>query len=245
VAGPADRSGWRLPGPALERAVAGALAEHLERAAEGHALLAVPDIHWASALREAARALVRCLRAEQASAAAQLSEPDPPKRDDLLRCLVASGQVSPSQLSLLIDAGALAAALGAPAADLAPALLSVVTPFTLRRRGVELRLVAGTPEPEPDPILVTALVRAHAWVARLRHGASLAEIAARAGLSESYIASRAPCLSRALGPGRHPRRHPARAPHPRASGALGRATRLGRAGQDIRDSGLSLIGPEG
>ncbi|EYD74334.1 hypothetical protein Rumeso_04115 [Rubellimicrobium mesophilum DSM 19309] len=135
--------------------------------------------------------LMRGLRDEQASDAAQPSEPGSSTRDDLLRCLAASGQVSPGRLSLLIDAGALAAVLGVPATDLAPALLCVTTPFTLRRRGVELRLVAGTPEPEPDSSLVTALVRAHTWVARLRQGASLAEIAASVGLSESYIASRA------------------------------------------------------
>jgi hypothetical protein len=87
ITGPADRIGWRLPAPALERAVASLLAEHLERAAAGHALLAEPDALGAEALRSAAASLISGLRDEE-------------RRDDLLRRLVASGQLGPGSIPL-------------------------------------------------------------------------------------------------------------------------------------------------
>lgn len=67
-------------------------------------------------------------------------------------------------------------------------------PLRLRRRGVEVRLVAGTADapPVPDPVLARTLVRAHRWLAALRAGTALAVLAAREGRTESYLRTRLP-----------------------------------------------------
>lgn len=76
--------------------------------------------------------------------------------------------------------------------------------FQLRRRGVETRIVSGTPEPSPDPVLQQNLARAHRWAKALRCGQSLTSIAKTEGCSESSLRSRltlaflAPTIQRAI-----------------------------------------------
>ena len=177
ITGPADRTAWRLPAPALEEVVARVVAEHLEHAAEGYALLAEPDAQCAEALRRAAGSLTSELR-------------DQSRRDDLLRHLIASGQIGPGQIRLTLDGGALANALMVPAEALCPSLLTIEAPLQMRRRGVELRLVAGTALPVPDATILRTLARAQAWAAAIRKGGPIAAIGRRENRSETFIRSR-------------------------------------------------------
>lgn len=153
------------------------MAEHLERAAEGHALLVEPDALGADALRRAAGSLATDLREES-------------RRDDLLRRLIASGQIGPGRITLTLSGEALADALTVPATALCPSLLTVEAPLQMRRRGVELRLVAGTALPSPDATILRTLARAHAWADAIRKGEPVAAIARREGRSEIFIRSR-------------------------------------------------------
>lgn len=177
ITGPADRSGWRLPAPALEEVIGRIVAEHLENAAEGHALLAEPDALGAEALRRAADSLGSALREES-------------RRGDLLRRPIASGRIGPGQITLTLDGEALADALAIPAEALCPSLLRIEAPLQMRRRGVELRLVAGTALPAPDATILKTLARAHAWAAAIRKGEPIAAIAGRENRSETFIRSR-------------------------------------------------------
>lgn len=52
--------------------------------------------------------------------------------------------------------------------------------------------MAGTPEPEPDPVLLRTLSDAHRWIAALRSGTPLAGIASKAGHHDAFIRTRAP-----------------------------------------------------
>lgn len=194
------RSGWRLPAPALETAVAEAVAGQLEAAAHACALLAHPTAAGALAITERARFLATVLRsAEEGPASNPPGEasgqiwpqlPHGGRRDPLLRALVQEVRITEGALGITLDADALAAQLGTSQADLSSTLLSLNAPFGLRRRGVELRLVAGSAQPSPDPKLVSALAKAHRWAAEMRRGISLAEIAGRESTSEPYISSR-------------------------------------------------------
>jgi DNA invertase Pin-like site-specific DNA recombinase len=174
----ADRAGWRLPGPALEAAAASLLAEHLTRAADGDALLAEHDAQGARALRSAADEIVASLGEES-------------RRGDLLRRFVASGEIGPGRLTLRLDAKALAATLAVPAEALSPGVLAFEAPLQMRRRGVELKIVAGTPAPAPDRTLLRTLVRAHAWAAAIRTGEPVFAVARREGRSEAFVRTRA------------------------------------------------------
>ena len=86
------------------------------------------------------------------------------------------------------DQSALARLLGLAAEDIDPVLLDLEAPLTCRRRGVEMKIVAGKRQPMPDPILVRALRNAHRWAAMLKSGSAINTIAEREGLSKSYVA---------------------------------------------------------
>ena len=70
--------------------------------------------------------------------------------------------------------------------------------------------MVGDREPNPDRTLLRALSHAHAWVADLRKGRPLGDIAASTGHSESYIRTRAqlaylaPTIQGAILEGRQP-----------------------------------------
>ena len=62
----------------------------------------------------------------------------------------------------------------------------------VKRRGHEMRLVIegeGVSHSNADPILVKTIARAHAWSEELLSGRaiSMAEIASRSGVSDSYV----------------------------------------------------------
>jgi site-specific DNA recombinase len=54
---------------------------------------------------------------------------------------------------LTLDSAALAAALAIDPAAIAQVALSIETPFQLRRRGVEARIVTGLEQPSVDRVL--------------------------------------------------------------------------------------------
>jgi hypothetical protein len=178
ITGTADRSGWRLPALELEQAVITVLAEHLEQAVKGHALLAEPDALSAGALRDAATTLMTGLR-------------DAATCDGHLRRLIAVGQIGPGRLRLTLDGAALATELATSAEALAPALLSIDTPLQIGRRGLELRLLAGQREAAPDATLLRALAKAHLWANAMRKGEPVVAIARRENRSETFIRRRA------------------------------------------------------
>ena len=113
-------------------------------------------------------------------------------------------------MDLTLSADGLAAPLEIEAYAISDAALFLSVPFTLRRRGVEMKIVAGDPEPMPDPVLVKTLANAHRWAEALRTGASIAELARREKVSESFLPPRirlaflSPRLQQAILSGDHP-----------------------------------------
>ena len=106
----------------------------------------------------------------------------------LLASLIVEGRLAPGEVTITLSAEALATHLEIPAADLAPSILQITAPFTCRRRGVETRIVAGRPKPAPDRTLIRALNNAHAWIAKLKAGETIRQVADAASRSESYVA---------------------------------------------------------
>jgi DNA invertase Pin-like site-specific DNA recombinase len=195
VSGGRDPTGWRLPARKLETIVAEAVADHVAQAATEHRLLASPDLRASPDLLPAARDLAERLRRRE---------------PDLLRRILVDGIIAPREIRLTLDSTVLAQALRRPAKDLLPDLTHICAPVHLRRRGVEARLVVGTPVPEPDPVLLRSLADAHRWMAALRAGTPLSEIARLAGHHEVFIRTRgqlaflSPKLQRAIRDGSIP-----------------------------------------
>jgi site-specific DNA recombinase len=173
ISGKRDHEGWRLPAPAFERAVATAIADHLDVRATHHAILR--DARLARAIEASASAGVLANRIRKNGVG------------DITPAIV-SGTLGRGRMGIVLDATGLAEHLGLSPDDLDPALLSIDAPFTCRRRGVEMKILAGERERDADPTLLRALRHAHDWAARLKAGTPLREIARRADYSESYVA---------------------------------------------------------
>jgi hypothetical protein len=62
-------------------------------------------------------------------------------------------------------------------------------PMTVRRRGVEMRLVLDNEKRRPDPVLLSAVARGRRWFGELARGeaATMVEIAKRDGLSAGRV----------------------------------------------------------
>src|SRR6056297_1807660 len=75
-----------------------------------------------------------------------------------------------------------------PADVLAEGLLIFEAPFTCKRRGVEMKIVAGENAPAPDPTLLRGLRNARRWTTAMKAGTPLAQLAETERLSARYIA---------------------------------------------------------
>ena len=176
IAGGADPSGWRLPAPAIEAAVRDLVTAHLRDAAERHALLVVPDARQATTIAHRLHLLLEQIKAEPGRIG------DIVGRIDL--------QAGSAHIRLSTDP--IAAALGVASDDLAADLLVFDRPLSLRRRGVEVRIVTGVRAAAPDPVLTRVLAEARRWAVALRAGTSLTALATRTGYSKSYLRARLP-----------------------------------------------------
>ena len=198
ISGPPDPQGWRLPAAALEAQVAEAVRAQLARAVAGHTLLAVPDL---SKHEQFAAALIDLADPAAASDAA--------RRGRLLD-LVESGTVGRETTTLQLRRSALAALIGVDPAEIADTALSITAPTSIRRRGVEARLVIGERPRDPDPKLLAPLARAHRWLKAIRSGRDIAGLAKADGISEGclrvhlQLALLAPAIQQAILDGTQP-----------------------------------------
>ena len=195
ISGGTDPRGWRLPAAALEQAVAHTIASHLLDLSRDHRICAEADLQQGDAVRDRVRYL-----------SSQIAAGTP----GLLAGLLAEGCIGKNCIVLRLQAKALAEALDLHPNAINPSALSIKAPFALRRRGVEGKIVVGERAQQPDRTLLRALSQAHAWVADLRGGKPLGEIAAATRHSASYIRTRAqlaflaPAIQGAILEGRQP-----------------------------------------
>ena len=109
-----------------------------------------------------------------------------------------------------LDATTLASTLLVDPESLDPQLLLLSFGFSLRRRGIETRLVVGERVPEPDPALLRALADAHKEMAERRAGRARTDIEASSRPSgsrmrrRSYLAFLSPRIQQAILAGQVP-----------------------------------------
>lgn len=106
--------------------------------------------------------------------------------------MIASGSLASGSIHLRLDPAIVSTALGVREDRLADRLLQISCPFTLRRRGVETRIIAGETIPSPDQVLQRTLAKSHVWARELRPGTSLIDIARMTGHSTPYLRMRIP-----------------------------------------------------
>jgi len=172
-----DRAnGWRLPAARFEASIAAAMADHLERLDRRHMLLASPDLDGRQEISRAVAELVERLRNGET---------------DHLKDLVREALLDKSRVTIQLDRANLAMALNLAPDTLSEATVSIEAPLTMRRRGVESRLVVGEAMATPDRTLLRGLAKGHKWATDLQSGTPASQIARREKVSEAYIRSRA------------------------------------------------------
>ena len=176
IEGGVNPSAWRIPAPAFEAMFRAILAAHLRQAAGGYTLQTVPDALGSGTLVAQADSL--CQRIA--------NEPD------LFAALIDSATLGRDSIEVRLKAAVVAHSLAVDAASLSPDLLMFQPKITLRRRGVELRIIAGDCEPAPDDVLIRVVAEARTWAKALKSGTPLATLAKTTGRSEPYIRVRLP-----------------------------------------------------
>jgi site-specific DNA recombinase len=195
-----SKRGWRVPAPELERVVLTAVRSIL--ADQAALVVGIQDSsedtenveqilgiasNWSERLRD------------ESAAPAALAE--------LIK------QVQLTQTGLRVTVNLPVVSVGAGPGD--GISLSHFVPMTMRRRGVELRLILdgrADQQRQVDPALLKALARARSWFEDVVSGrvGSLAEIARREGLRKRYVARLtklafiAPAITEAIAEGRTP-----------------------------------------
>ena len=163
--GEADLSGWRLPAATLEGAVVTLIRNALSDPAAPTHLIVEPTPSEITGVRKAADELIEAI--------------DSPNRLRLIAPLVQNGQIGPGQISIALDRDALAKRLRLTSDRIDPASLALTSAFTLRRRGVEAKLVLDDAAPEIDRTLLTNIARGWSWFNEIKQGISMQEIARR------------------------------------------------------------------
>jgi len=173
ISGGVDPSGWRLPAPGFEKAVAKVISDHLTKLAKRHGVLKTVSIVEVEGISQKVNELATGIDSTAGR---------------LLAKTIVSGQISKERVRIKLNAIALSDALGHPVVNLNLKLLEIDAPFTCRRRGVEVKIIAGDPAPLPDKTLIHALRNAYNWTQMLRIGTPLNAIATTQGFSNSYVA---------------------------------------------------------
>jgi site-specific DNA recombinase len=175
----ADDRGWRLPAERMEQAVTAGIRQILSnRGAIASRLKA-----WGFAATELKQAL------DAIDAKVRSSEQVETTVDT--GTLIERVELKGDGMQITLDLRALLPAerFSAGGANLR---ISRLVPLQIRRRGVETRLLISGEKvaaPRTDPALLRALARGHQWFNELAAGTAVSttQIAAREGLSDSYV----------------------------------------------------------
>jgi site-specific DNA recombinase len=178
--------GWRLPAPQIEKIVAAEAVNMLANPGELAATLEKVGLA-ASRLPAAiasAEALRRRLSSEQG-------------RADALAILIGRVELKRDAIRTTLSLAPLILPADGPERPPTDPTLTRETPLRIKRRGVEMRLIIECQDPAPsqvDPILLKEIARAQRCFKALvtGHARSLAELARREGVTDSYVSTRLP-----------------------------------------------------
>ena len=195
-----DRAGdgspaWRLPARRIEASVQNAIIAHLDRLRASQVWLNDPTVEDMAPVAARAEVLLDAARSGLSHLAGLIDEV----------------RLGPDALTISLNSADLGSRLDVDPERLAESLCSFTVPITLKRRGIETRLViSDKPDHQPDRTLIATLCAAHRWLDLLKSGKTLTEIARIEQRSETYIRSRiaiallAPSLQGAILEGRQP-----------------------------------------
>ena len=166
--GEKDITGWRLPAPELEETIVHVVRQHIS----------VPAFP--------VQLLLNATGEEMHRLASILADLQGDTSDQLLP-LVQRTTITPGQITVSLDATALAQRLEVAPDRFCPDTLTITAPFQYRKRGVETRLILPGRQGARDPILLRNIARAHCWLEQIKAGKDFDTIAADAGTSRRRV----------------------------------------------------------
>jgi len=198
IAGSGQRNsgGWRLPAAVLETAVASLITNAL-----------VTQLSTLCLVRDAPPEVLQKLPSAARVLAAALSGSD---RGPTLSAIVDAGHIEPGRLSVTLDPSAMADKLGVLPVHINHDALTLGGDFTLRRRGVEARLVLGDTSSGVDGTLLKNVAQGWTWFEEIKAGMTMQAIADREGMTQRRVAHLvdlaflAPDIVQAIVDGRQP-----------------------------------------
>jgi DNA invertase Pin-like site-specific DNA recombinase len=194
--GQRNSGGWRLPAAVLETAVASLITNAL-----------VTQLSTPCLVRDAPPEVLQKLPSAARVLAAALSGSD---RGPALSAIVDAGHIEPGRLSVTLDPSAIADKLGVLPVHIDHDALTLGGVFTLRRRGVEARLVLGDTSSGVDGTLLKNVAQGWTWFEEIKAGMTMQAIADREGMTQRRIAHLvdlaflAPDIVQAIVDGRQP-----------------------------------------
>ncbi len=111
-----------------------------------------------------------------------------PDRGPTLKAIVATGRIEPGLLSVTLCPIATAERLGLPLTQVSRRALSLVGEFTLRRRGIEAKLVLASTPSALDRTLIKTVARGWVWFEEIKAGLNMQAIANREGMTQRRVA---------------------------------------------------------
>lgn len=157
--GEANQDGWRLPAPELERKVVEVISAKLTSATVTIQL--VPD----AKVGEMSRAQDKLTKISSDKTSKQVLD------------LVQRIDIKPGEIKVVLDQKAIAETLSVKEDRIDTNPLTITSPFQIRKRGVETKLILGGNRVELDETLITNIAKAHHWYEQIKAGKTLSEIA--------------------------------------------------------------------
>ncbi|WP_299154609.1 hypothetical protein [uncultured Tateyamaria sp.] len=157
---------WRLPADQVEGLLAELIGQHLSRPG---AAVAMTEGLTATELSDVSKRLK-----EQGNLTDHMA-------------LLERADLRPGSLAVRLSTEKLANRLGCLPERINPAELTIIVPFQMRRRGVELKLHLGEAPAEIDRTLVPNIIKGRSWLAMVVTGKTFSEIAVSEGVSKRRV----------------------------------------------------------
>jgi len=189
ISGGRDETGWRLSASALESKVAQLVAGHLRKRATRIELTNDPAHGKSSRLNSKVETLISEIKNEGST-----------RLPDLIQRL----RLGERRLGVKLSLTSLAESLEVLPDQLAHDTVQFDSTWTIKRRGVEAKMIIGDLAPEPDIKLIRLLSVAHGWLEKLKAGVPLKSIAISQNVTPTYIRQRlkiaflSPTIQRAI-----------------------------------------------
>ena len=85
--------------------------------------------------------------------------------------------LKPGEMSIVLDPTQIASLMNGDPAELVQETLTIITPFQLRKRGVETKLIFADTPGQRDEALINNIARAHHWFEQIKAGETFSQIA--------------------------------------------------------------------